>query len=97
MRSVTAAVEQMIERISALAGPPGATTVGRVGDGQPSMSSVSLPEVPAGVSALDPLQDTLTPVGWDPELSLDDLWSMMDWNVGFPEANPILSASVAEM
>lgn len=92
-----AAVEQMIERISALAGPPGAATVGDVGDGQLSMGSVSLPQVPTGISALDPLQDTLTPVGWDPELSLDDLWSMMDWNVGFPEANPILSASVAEV
>ena len=97
VRSVTAAVEQMIERISLLAGPPGATSVGTVGDGQPDLSSASLPAVPAGIPALDSLQNTLTPVGWDPELSLDDLWSMMDWNVGFPEANPILSTSVAEM
>ena len=87
----------MIERISALAEQPGATSIGAVGDGQPSMSSVSLPEVPAEIAALDPLQDTLTPVGWDPELSLDDLWSMMDWNVGFPQPNPILSTSMAEM
>lgn len=94
---MTAAVEQMIERISVLAGPPGAITGGNVVDGQPGKSSGSLPEVPAGISVLEPLQDTLTPVGWDPELSLDDLWSMMDWNVGFPEPNPILSTSVAEM
>jgi hypothetical protein len=97
VRSVTAAVEQMIGRISALVGQPGATSVGTIGNDQSSMSPESLPAVPAAIAALDPLQDTLTPVDWDPELSLDDLWSMMDWNVGFPEANPILSTSMAEM
>ncbi|KAF2996197.1 hypothetical protein E8E13_001151 [Curvularia kusanoi] len=97
VRSVTAAVEQMIERISALTRTPAMSVGETSGAGiQPSAASASVLDAPleAGIEdalpALDPLQETLTP-GWDHSFSLDDLWANMDWNVGFEAANPLFA------
>lgn len=85
----------MIERITALTGRPAPAVGAGVIDEQPSHLSrdtanpVMQPMGPStAFPELDPLQDTLTPEGWDHDLSLDDLWSMMDWNVGFPSMEP---------
>ncbi|KAF2623143.1 hypothetical protein BU25DRAFT_478739 [Macroventuria anomochaeta] len=103
VRSTSAAVEQMINRIRELPGRPGSGVGQTVDDGQLStaMSSPSNPTTQPAVSleatsALDPMQDALNTVGWDHDLSLDDLWSMMDWNVGFSSMDPI-STTMAEL
>ncbi|KAH6639219.1 hypothetical protein C7974DRAFT_388043 [Boeremia exigua] len=96
-RSISAAVEQMIDRIHSLAGRPASSAQEAVSDepsfGSGSPSNLTMPSTvsSAAVTAFESFPDDLTPEGWDHEISLDDLWSMMDWNVGFPSTDPALT------
>ncbi|KAJ8113065.1 hypothetical protein OPT61_g4725 [Boeremia exigua] len=89
VRSTSAAVEQMIDRIRVLTGRPASSTQLIFSNEQSSFGSEVSPNLnmesivsPEEMTALGSFQGTLTPVGWDLELS--DLWSMVDCNVGFP-------------
>lgn len=38
----------------------------------------------ANTAIIDPAQEVFSNIGLSEDILLDDLWSMMDWNVGFP-------------
>ncbi|KZM20779.1 DNA binding [Ascochyta rabiei] len=91
VRSTSAAVEQMINRIYALperSGPLVRETIS--GDqlptatANPSHDADQSANSIAALSTTHPEQEVFAPVGWNDDILLDDLWSMMDWNVGFP-------------
>jgi hypothetical protein len=91
VRSTSAAIEQMIARICALQGRT------QVDDGQTAMSqnpSIATEDslrrtdlsadLPTDNPVVCPAQDAFANITWDDDGLLDDLWSVMDWNVGFP-------------
>ena len=82
MRIPSAAIEQMILRIRALPTRPELCARQDVGSGQPSMAIVDQSQS-ISHSVTNSNQDGLTPAAWENDLLLDDIWSMMDWNVGF--------------
>ena len=90
VRSTSAAVEQMIARIRALPAKPG-SSAGQAGGNDVPLTATTNPPNPtnhltsfvSNTSNMDPTLDTLTPIAWENNTSLDDIWSMMDWNVGF--------------
>lgn len=95
VRSTIAAVEQMIARICALPTSPGSNDRQAGSSDIPSTvadTSANHASHSAGLavspSALDPALDTLTPHTWGNDLLLDDIWSMMDWEVGFLSMDP---------
>jgi hypothetical protein len=87
-QSIAAAVEQMINRIRAL---PVRTTQGtESGYMRPLTATVDQPQRTNDDvlknAALTSAEELFAPVGWENEV-LDDLWSVMDWNVGFPNSD----------
>jgi hypothetical protein len=97
-QSTSAAVEQMIARIRALparpessAGQADANDVPYTTAANPPNPTNHLASFVPNTSILDPTLDTLTPISWDNNMSLDDIWSMMDWNVGFLSMDPTSS------
>jgi hypothetical protein len=89
-QSIGAAVEQMIARIRALLIRTGPIVTQAVGNNQlPTVTadlsrSCEHPESSlSNISTLDPIPGRFAPNGWENGV-LDDLWSMMDWDVGFP-------------
>lgn len=56
-------------------------------DGPAYFTDQSAPQLLPNVT-LGSTHNTLTPVGLDDDVLLDDLWSMMDWNVGFSSMDP---------
>ncbi|KAF9690670.1 hypothetical protein EKO04_011461 [Ascochyta lentis] len=85
VRSTTAAVEQMIGRIHALPERSGPHAGNAVDDSQQSTATSNpLHDADQSVNSVLPQQDVFGPVEWNDDILLDDLWSMMDWNVGFP-------------
>lgn len=91
VRSTSAAVEQMISRIQTLRPElaPSTVPVRHNSDtftvtGEATQQGNLFESPNALIGAFDSTIPALTPAGWENELLLDDLWSAMDWNVGFP-------------
>lgn len=88
--STSAAVEQMIVRIQTLRPeltlsgvPPSAINDTSTAPGEMTQQEIPFesPNTPFG--AFNSTIPTLAPAAWDNEFLLNDLWSVMDWNVGF--------------
>ena len=100
VRSTSAAVEQMVTRIQTLRLEFASTAVPLSSEGDAFTATNDaaqqgiLFESPNNVTvgAFNSTIPALTPAAWDNEFLLDDLWSVMDWNVGFPSLDPSLSA-----
>lgn len=89
VRSTSAAVEQMITRIQTLrpelalsAEPLPNNSEGFTAMGDVTQQGILFESPSAPIDAFNSTIPTLTPAAWDNEF-LDDLWSVMDWNVGF--------------
>lgn len=96
VKSTSAAVEQMISRICALPRKFEASTEQTASDDQSPTAVINPPYFTdqsttsfAAASTLDSTQDVFAPISWDNYASLNDLWSMMDWNVGFSSIDPM--------
>lgn len=95
MKSTSAAVEQMITRICALPRRLEASTEQTASSDQSPTAAINPPYFTdqsassfAATSNLGSTQEAFGAIDWDNYASLDDLWSMMDWNVGFSTMDP---------
>jgi hypothetical protein len=103
VRSTSAAVEQMITRIRTLRPELASSTVPLSNDSNAFIATndvtqqgVLFGSLNAPICAFDSNMPALTPDSWDNELLLDDIWSVMDWNVGFPSMD-VVSANIPDM
>lgn len=86
--STSAAVEQMITRIQTLrpeqisSGVPLPNLNDAFRGGNLTQQEIPFESPNAPIDAFDSTIPALTPAAWD-NAFLDDLWSVMDWNVGF--------------
>lgn len=81
----------MIARICALKERAESSVEQAARHDQPSMVSTDsqhaadMSAIPSAVGLMmDPTLGSPTNLGLNDDILLDDLWSMMDWNVGFP-------------
>jgi hypothetical protein len=100
-KSIGAAVEQMISRIRALPTKMpehSRDTPQGTGCSRAFTTTVSEPIQASAVVLTDTVpalaHDSSASLGFEPDV-LDDLWTMMDWNVGFPDSD--LMASIPTM
>lgn len=91
-QSIGAAVAQMINRIRALPTRISEHSEITINSTQPSTATISQADQANSLAVLDAAHttthDSSAYFGWGTE-TLDDLWSMMDWNVGFTDSDPL--------